>query len=86
MWRGRFLKLIFSKVAHSLTILVSFSNHHIKLNTIQNTYYKHMSQILPKIRILFINKTISLLHLKKLIFKVQKERGSNKKNIYKFSK
>ena len=44
------------------TIQVSFSNNHIKLNTIQNIYYKHMALIFSKIKIIFINQKISLLH------------------------
>ena len=52
----------FFKITSSLTILVSFSNHHIKLNAIQNTYYKQMTLIFLKIRILFINKKLSLIN------------------------
>ena len=56
----QFSKIFFNCLP--LAILVLFSNHQIKLNTIQNTYYKHMALILLKIRILFINKKISFLH------------------------
>ena len=47
---------IFFKIALFLTIQVLFSNHHIKLDTTQNTYYKHIPLNFFIIKILFINK------------------------------
>ena len=61
----RFLK-IFLKYLKKIALpnnSSTFLQPSYKLNTIKNTYNKHMPLILPKIRILFINKKISLVHI-----------------------